>query len=116
MSYEFPRWQRFNSQTLEYYRIDSDLRPERSYRQSEALFWSQHLPNLYGSLPIGQPLTNDSRPYAALAWTMAAIALVLLVLIGILLGVVFYQRKRQSFTAQPAEGSAISSTGSSFLY
>ncbi|XP_054168154.1 cholinesterase 2-like [Oppia nitens] len=114
-NYEFPRWLPYDSQKLNYYRIGNDLRPESGYRQSETHFWNNHLPTLIGVSPIVQPLSNKGRPYATLAYTMVAVSITLLLLIAILLAILYYQRKRQSFSAQPQEGSAISS-GSSFLY
>ncbi len=116
VNYEYPRWERFDSQSLNYYRIDQDLRPERSYRQSEAYFWSRHLPSLYGISPVVQPLSNTVRPmYQTLAWAMVAVSLSLLLLIIVLLAVLYYQRRSQSFRAQPPDGSRISG-GSSTLY
>ncbi|CAG2182516.1 unnamed protein product, partial [Oppiella nova] len=101
VNYEFPRWKPFDGQTLSYYRIGNDLRPESSYRQSEANFWSHHLPGLFGVSPFVQPLSNKGRPYAALAWTMVAVSVTMFLLIVILLATLYYQRKRQSFSAQP---------------
>jgi len=143
-NYEFPRWQRWDPESMVYYRIGGELSLGNYFRQPETYFWSHHMRNISGvaangtfvgvgpgSLGLaggsggpggrGPPLSGSlvsGRPlYRTLAWSMVIVSVSLFVLILILLGILFLQRRRQSFRAQtPASSSHVSTSAGSTLY
>lgn len=108
-SFEYPKWPKFDPDSMYYYRIGEELQIDSHYRQSEAFFWTHHLRNVSGQ---GGPLSMaqiDTRPlYRTLAWSMMAVSLSLFILILILLGILYFQRRRQSFRAQTPASSHLS--------
>ena len=112
---EYPQWTRFDPDGLKYYRIGRDLTVgSGGYRQRESHYWLQ-LRNNSGSVPLFLAQT-ESRPllYRTLAWSMIAVSIALFILIVILLSILYYQRRRQTFRADTPVPSHLS--GVSTLY
>lgn len=112
---EFPEWDRFDPDSMRSYRIGRDLMKGSAYRQRESYLWSHHLRNVSGLDPMSLAQT-DSQPllYRTLAWTMIAVSIALLVMILVLLGILYTQRRRQTFRADTPVPSHLS--GTSTLY
>ncbi|XP_076327886.1 esterase E4-like isoform X1 [Tachypleus tridentatus] len=110
VNYEYPaKWPRLQPNNLSYYRIEGHLRIARDYRQRESDLWLHHLPSLaeiHTLPPTTSPLVEEKvEPvYRTLAWAMVAVAIALFILVIVLLGFLYNQRKSQSFKASPELG------------
>lgn len=77
--------------------IGRELRLGRQYKQRESHFWTHHLRNVSGLGPFYASLTEIRPMYKTLAWAMVAVSISLLILVGVLLCILYLQRKSQSF-------------------
>lgn len=115
-NYEFPRWEPFDTNRMIYLKIGRDLTIGRHYRQREAHFWNQHLRNISGLGPFFQAQTQYRPMYKTLAWAMVAVSVSLLILIVVLLSILYYQRRRQRFSAGHVSRGSSHLSGGSTLY
>jgi carboxylesterase type B len=141
-SFEFPRWPKWDPDSMVFYRIGEEISVGSNYKQFESFLWSHRLRNISGlgangSHTVGFPWLTESSAgnvgigmysgslisesninktgYQTLAWSMIVVSVSLFVLIVILVSVLYLQRRRQTFRAEtPASTSHLS--GSAMLY
>ena len=130
-NYEYPRWPKWDPETMMHYRISGDLRLEREpYRQFESFLWSHRLRNISGLSSNGSAypwvtdnphlasLVSNNRPvYQTLAWAMVVVSVSLFLLIIILLVLLYFQKRSQSFRAEtPVSTSHLPASSNFTLY
>lgn len=107
-NYEFPKWEQFDLERMTYYRIGREMGFGRGFKQRESHFWNTHLRNVSGLGPFYQAQTNGRPMYRTLAWAMVAVSISLLILVVVLLSILYFQRRSQSFRAHDTGSSHLS--------
>lgn len=122
-STEIPYWPAYTSTRPATYLIHNRLHVIEGYRESGSHFWTRYLPSIASKSHsasasiIHRPPSNgdDSWPQAnsrnnyydehsvtmlkTFAWSMLALSVILASLVLVLLALLFYQRRKQSFSA-----------------
>lgn len=114
VNFEYPRWDTFTSESLSYYSIDRELRPQKSYRQRFVDLWLRHIPGLVDNVtPSPEALTDNKMVapvYRTVSWAMVAVCIALLILVIVLLAILYNQKKSQSFRANSQDESGRSTS------
>lgn len=130
-SLEVPYWPVYSNNRPYAYYLDDQVSILPSYREAESHFWTRYLPTIASSPSSGSSSASivarppgsdqsafppsfdgreDSHYYDQLsvaklrtfAWSMLTLSIVLILFICLLLALLYYQRRKQSFSAESA--------------